>query len=172
MFPELENGDIGAVIESFFAEIFVGEEARDVEEGGFGAVKEGEDGVAEDMFEAWAPRVTEHALQDADDFRTDVGFPRRVADFERVEGDWVSSVGRVEIDDIFDATFGDEAEIIDGEIAVWVDNTIALIVENVGERKKFEHTGFTGAGLTDDVNMARAVAAEHTELMVDATEVG
>ena len=169
--PELEDGDVGTIIESFFAEIFVGEEAGDIEEGGFGAIEEGENSVAEDVFEARTPRVAEHTFQNADNFGTDIGFSRRIGDLERVEGNWVGGVGRVEVDDIFDAAFGDETEVVDGEVAMRVDDTIALVVENIRECEKFEHTGLTSTGLTDDIDVAGAVAAEHAELVVDAAEV-
>ena len=171
VFPKLKDGDIGTIIEGFFAEIFVGEETGDVEEGGFGAIEEGENRVAEDVFEARAPRVAKHTFQNADNFGTDIGLSRRIGDLERVEGDWVGGVGWVEVDDIFDAAFGDETEVVDGEVAVRVDDTIALVVENIRECEKFEHTGLTSASLTDDIDVAGAVAAEHTKLVIDAAEV-
>ena len=108
LFPELEDSDIFTVVKSFFAEVFVGEHAGDVEEGGFWAVEEGKEGVAEDVFEARTPRFAEHTFQNADDFGGDVGFSSRVGEFERVEGDGMGGVGRVEIDDVLDARFGDE----------------------------------------------------------------
>ena len=55
---------------------------------------------------------------------------------------------------------------------MWVDNAITLIIEDVGESEELEETGFTGAGLTDDVDVTGAVAAQETELVVDAAEVG
>ena len=83
----------------------------------------------------------------------------------------MGGVGRVEIDDVFNSAFGDETEVVDGEIAVWVDNAVTLIVENVGEGEKFEKSRFAGAGLTDNINMARTVATKKSKLMVDATEI-
>lgn len=124
------------------------------------------------MLKAWTPRVAEHTFQNADDFGTDVWFASRIVELERVEGDGIGSVGGVEIDDLVDARFGDETEIIDRKVTVGVDDAIALIVKYVAESKKLEHAGFAGAGLTDNVNVARTVAAEHTELVVDTAEVG
>ena len=49
MFPELENGDILTVIKSLLSKIFVGQEARDVEEGRLGTVEEGKESIAEDV---------------------------------------------------------------------------------------------------------------------------
>ena len=46
VFPELEYSDVLAIIEGLFAEIFVGEHTRDVQQGGLGAVEEGKQGVA------------------------------------------------------------------------------------------------------------------------------
>ncbi len=60
------------------------------------------------MFKARAPAFAEHPLQNADDFGGDVGFSRGVRKFERVKGDRELGVGGVEIDDVFDAAFGDE----------------------------------------------------------------
>ena len=37
--PELEDGDVLAIIKGFFAKIFIGEHTGDVQQGGFGAVK-------------------------------------------------------------------------------------------------------------------------------------
>ena len=170
--PELEDGDVLAVIEGFFAEIFVGEHAGDVEEGGLGAVEEGEQGVAQDVFEAGAPRVAEHAFEDADDFGADVGLAGGVAEFEGVKGDWVGGVGGVEVDDVLDARGGDEAEVVNGEIAVGVDDAVALVVENIREGEKFEQATFAGTGLADDIDVAGAIATEQAELVVDAAEVG
>ena len=53
-----------------------------------------------------------------------------------------------------------------------VDDTIALIVENVREGEKFEEAGFAGAGLADDIDVAGAVATKEAELVVDAAEIG
>ena len=44
--PELEDGDVLAIIKGFLTEIFIGEHTRDVQQGGLGAVKQGEQGVA------------------------------------------------------------------------------------------------------------------------------
>ena len=41
-----------------------------------------------------------------------------------------------------------------------VNDTVALVVENIGEGEKFQKAAFAGAGLTDDVDVAGAVAAE------------
>ena len=160
LFPELKDSDVFAVVEGFFAKIFVGEHAGDVEEGGLGAVEEGEEGVAEDVLEAGAPGFAEHALENTDDFGGDVGLAGGVRELERIESDRVSGVGGVEVDDVFDARFGDEAKVVDGEVAVGVDDTVALIVENVGEGEEFQEARFTGAGLTDDVDVAGAVAPQ------------
>ena len=81
------------------------------------------------------------------------------------------SVGGIEIDDVFDARFWDEGKIIGGEVAMGVDNAVALVVIDVAECEQREKAGFTGAGLTDDVDMTRAVAAIHTKLMFDAAEI-
>ena len=172
LFPELEDSDVFTIFERFFAEIFVGEHTGDIEEGGFWAVEEGEESVTENVLEAGTPRFAEHTFQNADDFGRDVGFSGGVGKFERVESDGMSSVGGVEIDDVLNSGFGNEAEVVDGKIAVRVDDTIALIVKDVGEGEEFEETGFAGAGLTDDIDVAGAVAAEKSELVVDATEIG
>ncbi len=171
VFPELEDGDVFTIFEGFFAEIFVGEHAGDIEEGGFWAVEKGEEGVAEDMLEARTPRIAKHAFQDTDDFRTDIGFSRLVGEFERVESDWVGGISWVEIDDVFDAAFGDKTEVVDGKVAVGIDDAIALIIIDVGESEKFEEAALPCAGLTNDVDVARAVAAGEAELVVDAAEI-
>ena len=44
--PELEYSDVLAIIKGFLTEIFIGEHTRDVQQGGLGAVKQGEQGVA------------------------------------------------------------------------------------------------------------------------------
>ena len=108
VFPELEDGDVGAVVEGFFAEIFIGQHTGDVEEGGGGAVEKGEESIAQNMLEAGAPGFAEHTLQNADDFGTDVGLARGVGKFERIEGDGVGGVGGVEVDDVADAILRDK----------------------------------------------------------------
>ena len=172
VFPELEDSDIGTIIESFFSEIFVGEHAGDVEKGGRGAIKKSEEGEAENVLETRAPRVAEHTFQDADNFGADVGFSRVVGKLEWVISHGKIAVGGVEINDVVNAIFGDETEVVNGEVAVRVDDTIALIMKNVGEGKKFEHAAFSGAGLADDVNVATAIGAKEAELVVDAAEIG
>lgn len=127
--------------------------------------------MTKNMFKTWAPRVAEHTFKHADDFGTDVGLAARIADFERVKGNWIGGIGRVEINHIFNPAFWHEAEVVDGEVAVRVDDTIALIIENIREREKFEHTRFTSTGLTDDVNVAGAVTTVHAELVVNPAEV-
>ena len=82
------------------------------------------------------------------------------------------SIGRVEVDNIFDAVFWDELEVVHGEIAVWIDNTITLVVVDVAECEEGQKTRLTGTGLTDNINVTRAVAAIHTELVFDAAEIG
>lgn len=123
------------------------------------------------MLEAGTPRVAEHTFQDTDDFGADVGLAAGVAELKGVEGDGVGGVGRVEIDDILNTAFRHEAEVVDGEIAVRVDDTITLIIKDVAEGKKLQHTGFAGAGLADNVDVAGAVATIHAELVIDAAEI-
>ncbi len=171
MFPELQNGDVFTIVEGFFAEIFVGEHARDVKKGGFRAIEESEEGVTQNVFKAGTPRVAEHTLEHADNFRTDVGFAGGITELERVESDWIGGIGRVEIDNVLNAVFGDEAEVVDGEIAVWIDDAVTLIIENVAKSKKFEHARFTSAGLSDNVDVARTVTAQHTKLVINTAEI-
>ena len=83
----------------------------------------------------------------------------------------MGSVGGVEIDNVFDSAFWDEPEVVDGKVAMGVDDTIALIVKNIGKREQFQEAGFSSAGLADYVDMTTAVASEETELVIDATEV-
>ena len=52
-----------------------------------------------------------------------------------------------------------------------VDNTITLVVENIGKGKKFEKAALPCPSLTDDVNVARAVATKEPELVVYTAEV-
>ena len=52
-----------------------------------------------------------------------------------------------------------------------IDNGVALSVKNIAEREELEQTGFTRTSLSDDVDVARTVVAEHTELVVDAAEI-
>ena len=124
------------------------------------------------MFETWTPRITEHTLQNANYFRTDVWLLRSIRNFEWVEADRILRVSRVEINHIFDTRSGYEAEIIDRKITVRIDDTITLVIKNVRKGKKLEQTRLTCTSLADDVNVTRAITAEHTELMVDATEIG
>ena len=84
----------------------------------------------------------------------------------------MSGVGGVEIDNVFNAGFGDEAKIIDGKVAVRIDDAIALIIENVGESEEFEKAGFTSTGLADDIDVAGTVTAEETKLVIDTAEIG
>ena len=82
------------------------------------------------------------------------------------------SIGRIEVDNIFDAAFWDELEVVHGEIAVWIDNTITLVVVDVAECEEGQKTRLTGTGLTDNINVTRAVAAIHAELVFDTAEIG
>ena len=116
------------------------------------------------MLKAWAPRVAEHTLQNANNFRRNVWLAGWIVNFEWVEGHWELRIGRVEIDDIFDAVLWDELEVIHREVAMWIDNTITLVVINIAKRKKREETRLTGAGLTNDIDMAATVFAVHAEL--------
>ena len=52
-----------------------------------------------------------------------------------------------------------------------VDNTVALVVINVGQSEEFEEAAFASAGLTDDIDVAGAVAAGEAELVIDAAKV-
>ena len=124
------------------------------------------------MLETWTPRITEHTLQNADYFRTDVWLLRGIGNFEWVETNWELSVRWVEINDIFHAGSRYETEVIDRKITVRIDDTVTLIIENVRKGKKLEQTRFTCTGLTDDINMTRTVATKHAKLMVDTTEIG
>lgn len=124
------------------------------------------------MLKAWTPRVAEHTFKHADHFRTDVRLAARVAHFKRIEGDWILRVGWVEIDYVINAGFRHKTKVINSEISMRIDNTIALIIENVTKGKKLKHTGFTGTGLTDDVDVPTAIFSEHAELVINAAEVG
>ena len=171
LFPELEDGNIFAIIEGFFSEIFIGQHSGNIEEGCLGAIEESEESITEDMLKARTPGIAEHTLQNANNLGGDVRLLRGVGYFERIKGDRERSIGGVKIDDVFYSRLGNKPEVVDGEVAVGVDNTVALVIINIGEREKFEESGFTGAGLTDNVNVAGAVAAEKPELVVDAAEV-
>ena len=103
LFPELENGDVFAIVEGFFAEFFVGEHAGDVEEGGLWTVKKGEESVAENVLETWAPAFAEHTFQDANDFGADIWFSGGVGELKWVKSNGVGCVSRVEIDNVFNA---------------------------------------------------------------------
>ena len=111
------------------------------------------------MFETWTPRITEHTLQNADYFRTNIWFLRGIRNFEWVETDWELSVRWIEINDIFHAGSGHEAEVIDRKITVRIDDAVTLIIKNVRKGEKLKQTRFTCTGLTNDVDMTRAVAA-------------
>ena len=65
--------------------------------------------MAQNMLKSWSPRIAEHTFKYSDNFGTDVRFAARIADFKRVKGDWISSVGRVEIDNVLDAGFGNKS---------------------------------------------------------------
>ena len=80
-------------------------------------------------------------------------------------------IGRVKIDDIFNAVLWDKLEVVHREVAVWIDNTITLVVINIAKREKREKTRLTGAGLTNDIDMAATVFAVHAELMLDTAEI-
>ncbi|MCY1374157.1 hypothetical protein D9M69_614790 [compost metagenome] len=54
-----------------------------------------------------------------------------ISNFEWVKSKWVCSVGRVKIDDILHAATRYEAHIVDGKVAVRIDNSVALAVEDV-----------------------------------------
>jgi hypothetical protein len=110
--PELQHDGVGAVAESFFAEFFVGEHAGDVEHCCLWAIKQCEDGIAQDVLEARSPTVAEHAFEHADDLGADVCFLGWVCHFEWVKSERIRGVSRVEIDDVFDARFWDEFEVI------------------------------------------------------------
>ena len=83
----------------------------------------------------------------------------------------MGSVGGVEVDDVFYTAFGDKAKVVYCEVAVGVNNTITLVVENIGESKEFKKARFSGACLADDIDVARAVATKQTELVVYAAEI-
>ena len=128
--------------------------------------------MTQDVLETGTPRIAEHTLEYADDLRTNIGLATRVAHFKRVEGYRVSSVGRVEINNIVNAAFGNEAKVVNRKVAVGVDDAITLVIKHIGECKEFKHTRFAGASLANDINVTRTVASQHAELVVDATEVG
>lgn len=88
------------------------------------------------MLEAGTPRIAEHALEYADNLRTNIGLAGFVRKLKWVESDGVSSVGGIKVDDVLDARLRNKTEIIDGEIAVRVNNAIALIIKDVGKSKK------------------------------------
>ena len=88
------------------------------------------------MFKARAPRVAKHALKYANYFRTDVGFSGRIRKLKRVKGDWVLSVSWIKINNVFNAILGNEAQIIDCKVTVWVNDAVTLIVENIRESKE------------------------------------
>ena len=83
------------------------------------------------MLKTWTPRIAEHTLKHADNLRTDVRFATGIAYFERVESDWILSVGWVEIDYVINTRFRHKAEVINSEIAMRINNTITLIVKNI-----------------------------------------
>ena len=89
------------------------------------------------MLKARAPRITEETFKDADNLGTDIRLSGRVTELKWVEGDRIGSVGRVEVDDVIDTMLGNEAEVVDCEVAVRVDDTVALIVKNITESEKF-----------------------------------
>ncbi len=83
------------------------------------------------MLKSWAPRISEHTFQNADDFGTDVWFAGGIVEFERIKGNWVSSVGWVEVDDVLDTMFGNEAQVIDSEVAVRINNAVTLVIKYI-----------------------------------------
>ena len=53
-----------------------------------------------------------------------------------------------------------------------IDNTITLLVIDVAECEERQKARFTRTRLADDIDVARAVTAQHAKLMFNAAEVG
>ncbi len=124
------------------------------------------------MLEAWPPAFAKHAFKNANDLGADIGLAGWIGQFKGVESYWMVGVGRVEIDNVFNARLGDEAKVVDGKITVGVDDAIALIVKNVRESKELKETRFASTSLANDINVAGAVATKKSKLVIDAAEVG
>ena len=62
----------------------------------------------------------------------------RIRDLERVEAQRKKSVGRVEIHDVLESAARDEAHVVDREVAVRVDDCIAVTMEDVAQCEQFE----------------------------------
>ena len=83
------------------------------------------------MFKSRTPGIAKHTLKNADNLGTNIGFSGGVGKFERVESDWELGVCWIEINNVFNAVWWNETEVVNGKISVWIDNTITLIVKNV-----------------------------------------
>ena len=71
-------------------------------------------------------------------------------------------IGGIKVDNVLYAMLGDEAEVIDGEVAMGVDNAIPLVVKDVRKGEELEEATLPCSGLADDVDVAGAVATEKT----------
>ena len=96
----------------------------------------------------------------------------RVIDLQHVEPDVEIMVGRVEVDDVFDAVR--RAGRKDGldELAMRVDDGHAFPVPDVLDDHVRKEHGLTGTGLSEHVHVLAAVAALDAEDLVLGAEVG
>ncbi len=96
----------------------------------------------------------------------------RIGYFHRVERYREVGIGRVEINDIVDAAFRNPLQYALSVVAVRIDDGEAVRAIDVRYSQKFQHTGLTDTGLTNDIQVSAPVFAMDAEHSVMAAEIG
>ncbi len=136
--PELHNDRILAAVQFHVAELAVGEDTRDLEEGraGIRILDHEHRRVAVILLEHRAERLGDVAIELAEYvvhrvYHEGLHLGARAVIFEHVEAHRAGGVGRIEIDDIARALGRDESEHVFDVVAVWINESDALAALDV-----------------------------------------
>ncbi len=139
------------------AVVVVGEQAIDAEQGHVLTVEKRRNGVVEDVFEPWPPRVPPDALESADDAGGDeVSVVLRDVRQE-VQPDGKFQVARIEVAEVVGTGGWDVVQEVVGQVSMRVNEAHPIASGDVLDDEVLEQGRLPDTGLADDVDVLAGI---------------
>ena len=148
------------------------EHQEDVRQSGLGLIKQGQQGIAQNVFHAHAPGVGPHLLEHIDEPGGDQR-PKPCTNVQqRIVTKWLRRVRDVEVDHFRLSVVRNGRCDALHQIAMGIDQSAAPARLDVLPDQGFEQRGFAGAGLADDVDVRKPVTLPNAKQAVRLPQIG
>ncbi len=114
-----------------FSKIGVSQELWNVQQGAAGIFEQGQDRIAQDMFQPGSPEIGPDLLEDRDQAGRHQIMIVGMDAFQRIESDGIFDIRRVEIDDIVYPFARNQRQDLFGQVAVGIDQRRAVPVPDI-----------------------------------------